>query len=390
MFMQCPLCRNPMGLSYPLLTEHLMRNHHLLTSAAVLAANMFANIRANAEVWVILKEFDEKSAAIEHLEKNKIAADVEIRELEKMLAATKTEAFQKNEDQNTKIRKLTCRNASLASEMASSGIELKVLETNLKSEKERVYENAQLKSLTTELLETKENLEGLKRENEINKNNCTKLEDLCITLDDFNEKKCWEASELSKNLEEMKMSKVVEEVRRSKEVADLHKKIMKLRLAVGNKDVNMNNCNWKTLAKDKTKKIEDMKKCFNEEKLCLVKTLRERESEIDKLKNVFRHALKQANFLNIDLMKHQKNLVAHFQTVLKAKQIIRNTSNPVPGIDGSIVKLYEEAVDSAVKSLVMDCFGQRVLKINSEAKSLHDGLRDKTSSEDDDNNNVGL
>eukprot|EP00092_Neocalanus_flemingeri_P089781 GFUD01113657.1.p1 GENE.GFUD01113657.1~~GFUD01113657.1.p1 ORF type:complete len:334 (+),score=103.56 GFUD01113657.1:131-1003(+) len=254
----------------------------------------------------------------------------------------------------------------------------------------RMSFNFRIVSISTELLETKENLEGLKREHEISKTNCMNLENLCVKLEESNEKKCGEASVLRKHLEELNKSKVVEEVRSTKEVADLHKQIMKLRLAVGNKDVNMNNCNWKTLAKDKTKKIEDMKKCFNEEKLCLVKTLRERESEIDKLKNVFRHALKQANFLNIDLMKHQKNLVAHFQTVLKAKQIIRNTSNPVPGIDGSIVKLYEEAVDSAVKSLVMDCFGHRVLKINSEAKSLHDGLRDKTSSEDEDNNNVGL
>eukprot|EP00092_Neocalanus_flemingeri_P039238 GFUD01042717.1.p1 GENE.GFUD01042717.1~~GFUD01042717.1.p1 ORF type:complete len:144 (-),score=29.66 GFUD01042717.1:190-573(-) len=124
MFVQCPLCRNPMGLTFPLLQEHLERNHYIFTSAEVLAANMFSNNLAKQDVLIILKEFDEKNAAIQHMERDRIASshilsqkDVTIRELELMLAATKTKASKRIQDQLKEILELTGRNASLAHEM---------------------------------------------------------------------------------------------------------------------------------------------------------------------------------------------------------------------------------------------------------------------------------
>ena len=44
-----------------------------MASAPVLAANMFANSDAYQEATIILKEFDQKNVAIEHMEKNKMA-----------------------------------------------------------------------------------------------------------------------------------------------------------------------------------------------------------------------------------------------------------------------------------------------------------------------------
>ena len=54
-------------------TEHLERGHNILASAPVFAANIFANSQAYQEENIILLEFDEKNAAIEHMEKNKMA-----------------------------------------------------------------------------------------------------------------------------------------------------------------------------------------------------------------------------------------------------------------------------------------------------------------------------
>eukprot|EP00092_Neocalanus_flemingeri_P009005 GFUD01009689.1.p1 GENE.GFUD01009689.1~~GFUD01009689.1.p1 ORF type:complete len:581 (+),score=181.10 GFUD01009689.1:50-1744(+) len=560
-YISCPLCTGLMGLTLPGMTEHLERKHLLLTSAAVLASNMFANSQAFEEVRIILKEFDEKNASIEHKEKNKIAAiellskkDIEINVLNeevnelKKLAANKTEALQKIEDEQERRQdklilwstelsvfedKLKCEkemeaenaelkesNKSLQIQLrslekgvvderrsfnfridglttelvgtkenleslkreneiikklceswkqlveagAESGkeilrlrkslesermtcyeetenqreeiLELKVKNASLSSvmkakcENESIAENAQVKdcveaqqnvlktlktrvvaersvlnlkvaSLTTELFQTKETLEGLKKENEVSKNNYVRLQNLCIKLEMYNLKMCVEASALRKNLDEMKMSMDEEEVRSSKVVADLNKQIVKLRITIKNKDVNMNmkNSKRKVLARNNTKKIEDMLKCFDDEKVCLENTLARKESEVDKLRNEFRHALIQANLLNSDLNKHQQNLVEHFQTILKARKNIKNTSNWVPGADGSVMKMYEEVVDSAVKSLVVDSVGQQVLKLSSEIESLHNYLSDKTTSgedvfaasesREDNNNNLG-
>eukprot|EP00092_Neocalanus_flemingeri_P089452 GFUD01113202.1.p1 GENE.GFUD01113202.1~~GFUD01113202.1.p1 ORF type:complete len:545 (-),score=160.11 GFUD01113202.1:94-1680(-) len=524
-YISCPLCTGLMGLTLPGMAEHLERKHFLLTSAAVLASNMFANSQAFEEVRIILKEFDEKNALIEHNEKNKNAAieilsekDIEIIVLNeevnelKKLAVNKTEALQKIEDEQEGILKLRQDKLSLWS------TELSVFEDRLKCEQEKEAENTELKesnkslqiqlrslekgvvderrsfnfridglttvllgtkenreclkrenerlrksfesermtyyeetenqrreilelkvknaslssvketkcenenvlktlkirvvaersvlnlkvaSLTTELFQTKETLEGLKKENEVSKNNYEMLQNLCIKLEMYNLKMCVQASALRKNLDEMKMSMDEEEVRSSKVVADLNKHIGKLRITVKNKDVNMNmkNSKRKVLARNNTKKIEDMQKCFDDEKVCLENTLARKGSEVDKLRNEFRHALIQANLLNSDLNKHRQNLVEHFQTMLNARQIIKNTSNLVPGADGSVMKMYEEVVDSAVKSLVVDSVGQQVLKLSSESESLHNYLSDKTTSgedvfaasesREDNNNNVG-
>eukprot|EP00092_Neocalanus_flemingeri_P019198 GFUD01020797.1.p1 GENE.GFUD01020797.1~~GFUD01020797.1.p1 ORF type:complete len:555 (+),score=163.43 GFUD01020797.1:50-1666(+) len=534
-YISCPLCTGLMGMTLPGMTEHLERKHLLLTSAAVLASNMFANSQAFEEVRIILKEFDEKNASIEHNEKNKIAAiellskkDIEINVLNeevnelKKLAANKTEALQKIEDEQEGILKLRQDKLSLWStelsvfedrlkcekekeaentELKESNkslqiqltslekgvvderrsfnfridglttvllgtkenreclkrenerlrksfesermtyyeetenqrgeiLELKVKNASLSSvmkakcENESIAENAQVKdcveaqqnvlktlktrvvaekgvlnlkvaSLTTELFQTKETVEGLKKENEASKNNYESLQNLCVKLEIFNLKICVKESALRKNFDKMKISMDEEEVKSSKVVADLNKQIVKLRITIKNKDVNINN----SLARNNTKKIEDMQKCFDEEKVCLENTLARKESEVDKLRNEFRHALIQANLLNSDLNKHQQNLVEHFQTMLKARQIIKNTSNLVPGADGSVMKMYEEVVDSAVKSLVVDSVGQQVLKLSSEIESLHNYLSDKTTSgedvfaasesREDNNNNVG-
>ena len=70
----CLLCQDPMGLNVQDVAEHLESKHLLTTSAGVLAANMFANRHAYEEVWIILREFEAKSAELEHVEKNKRAA----------------------------------------------------------------------------------------------------------------------------------------------------------------------------------------------------------------------------------------------------------------------------------------------------------------------------
>eukprot|EP00092_Neocalanus_flemingeri_P039573 GFUD01043089.1.p1 GENE.GFUD01043089.1~~GFUD01043089.1.p1 ORF type:complete len:667 (+),score=211.52 GFUD01043089.1:47-2002(+) len=524
----CPLCRDPMCVTIPHVTEHLERKHLLRTSAAVLAGNMFANSQANEEVWIILKEFDQKNKEIEYMEKSKIAAlqilyekDVaikklkeEITELKNNVVGTPPEAFQEIEVQKQEIHQLKVKNASLAYEIdtlrkereaenarlkeynnsqaiqfkllkkglgdekrsfnfridrltvelsetkdnldglkrvnskittncdnlqnrwestekqlvearASSLqncnesermkkeienqhneiLEIKVRNASLISEMENLEEiNAQLKedlktlktqvftgksvhklktgSLTNELFQTKKNLEGLKKENELIKNNCMDLQHLCIKLEEFLEKKCRETSLLSKNLKEIKKNKVVEEKASSKVLEDLNKQIIKLGMGVENEDFNMNN-KLETLTQDSTEKIKDMKKSFDKEKVYLEDALTKKESEVTTLRNEFSHALNQANLLNRDLKKHQQNLVEHFQTILKAKQMFRNTSNPVPGVEGSVMKLYEEALDTVVKSLVQDFAGQQVLKINTEAESLHNYLSDRSPSENE-------
>eukprot|EP00092_Neocalanus_flemingeri_P019554 GFUD01021184.1.p1 GENE.GFUD01021184.1~~GFUD01021184.1.p1 ORF type:complete len:635 (+),score=214.47 GFUD01021184.1:73-1905(+) len=486
---------------------------------------MFANSQANEEVWIILKEFDQKNKEIEYMEKSKIAAlqilyekDVaikklkeEITELKNNLVGTPPEAFQEIEVQKQEIHQLKVKNASLAYEMdtlrkereaenarlkeynnsqtiqfkllkkglgdekrsfnfridrltielsetkdnldglkrvnskittncdnlqnrwestekqlvearASSLqncnesekmkktienqhneiLEIKVRNASLQSEIENLEDvDAQLKndlktlknqvftgklktgSLTNELFQTKINSEGLKKENELIKNNCMDLQHLCLKLEEFFEKKCKETSLLSKNLEEIKKNKVVEEKASSKVMEDLNKQIIKLGMGVENEDFNMNN-KLETLTRDSTEKIEDMKKRFDKEKIKLEDALTKKESEVTKLRNEFSHALNQANLLNHDLKKHQQNLVEHFQTILKAKQMLRNTSNPVPGVGGSVMKFYEEALDTVVKSLVQDFAGQQVLKINTEAESLHNYLSDRGPSENDD------
>jgi len=82
--------------------------------------------------------------------------------------------------------------------------------------------------------------------------------------------------------------------------------------------------------------------------------------------------------------------VEHFKIILKAKQSIRNT-----GTDETVMlvmKMYEEALNTVVKSLVSNDVGLRVLKINSEAESFHNYLSDRNEDspalENEDNNNV--
>ena len=84
----------------------------------------------------------------------------------------------------------------------------------------------------------------------------------------------------------------------------------------------------------------------------------------------------------------------HVKPILKAKESIGNRGDD----DGTVMKMYEEALVTVVKSLVSndeDYVRQRVSKMNSEAVSLQNCLRDMISSEEDcpgleneDNNNV--
>jgi len=90
----------------------------------------------------------------------------------------------------------------------------------------------------------------------------------------------------------------------------------------------------------------------------------------------------------------QQNLVEHFKTILKVNERIGNRGED----DGTVMRMYEEALVTVVKSLVSndeDYVGQRVSKMNSEAESLQNYLSDRISSEEDcpaleneDNNNV--
>jgi len=199
------------------------------------------------------------------------------------------------------------------------------------------------------------------------------------------------------NLKSLLASQNLEKRKSGKIVADLNKEIMKLKMAFKKKDFNINHPNqikWEGLVKEKIKEIKDMSKVFDEEKKCLEGTLEKKENTIGKLRTEFRHALDQANLLNSDLQKHQQNLVEHVKTILKAKQSIRKRGED----DGTVMRMYKEALVTVVKSLVSndeDYVGQRVSKLNSEAGSLQNYLSDRISLEEDcpaleneDNNNV--
>jgi len=199
------------------------------------------------------------------------------------------------------------------------------------------------------------------------------------------------------NLKSLLASQNLEKRKSGKIVADLNKEIMKLKMAFKKKDFNINHPNqikWEGLVKEKIKEIKDMSKVFDEEKKCLEGTLEKKENTIGKLRTEFRHALDQANLLNSDLQKHQQNLVEHVKTILKAKQSIRKRGED----DGTVMRMYKEALVTVVKSLVSndeDYVGQRVSKMKSEAGSLQNYPSDRISSEEDcaaleneDNNNV--
>ena len=128
----------------------------------------------------------------------------------------------------------------------------------------------------------------------------------------------------------------------------------------------------------KREKVLGMKKVFDE-KRHLEDSLVRKEYEIDQLRKEARDALGQADILNSDIKKLQKNLVQHFQTILKAKQITRYRGTMAPGVEETVKDLNEKALDLVVRSLVPngeDYIGQRVLKMNSEAESLHNYLSD--------------
>eukprot|EP00092_Neocalanus_flemingeri_P026622 GFUD01028855.1.p1 GENE.GFUD01028855.1~~GFUD01028855.1.p1 ORF type:complete len:454 (+),score=137.93 GFUD01028855.1:54-1415(+) len=435
----CLVCLEPMGLTVNHVTEHLQRKHHLVTSAAVLAANMFANSQANGEVWIVLREFDGKNAAIEHMERTKTTAlqflalkDVEIAALieqvknlkNQLLAHTQAEAVTSRLIQRIDSERLQLldRNASLTDEMkilrqteSELSTELQVLEKKLKCENEREAENARLKDsvkvmktqlislkkgvfderrafnfriscLTTELLETNERLENLEREKELSQTNCEDLQNLCMKWEDIIDKKCVEATKLSKNLEEVKMDKEVVEMERFQVMAGLNDQIRQ------KNDFNLNNDKWETLVNEKMKETEDMRKCFEKERSC-------KEYAIREMRNEFRNALRQANLLYDDLMKHQQRLIEHFQTILKGKQMIRSLDTIDPNDGGTVKNLFEEALESAVKCLVANnngSVGHRVLKISSDAEELQNYLSESippaeedctTSSEKEDDNN---
>ena len=292
------------------------------------------------------------------------------------------------EDQQEEILDLKVKDSSLTNEMetlrrhaSSMSLDLKVLENKFEGVSEREAENVQLKylvkaqesklksvsvnieniriravverksinlkicSLTTELFEANKNMERLKRELGVKMTNCENYKSLLTSL----------------SLEKMKSGKLV---------ADLNKETMKLKMALKKKDFNVNHPNqikWEGLVKEKTKEIKDMKKVYDEEKRCLEGTLEKKENTIGKLRKEFRHALDQANLLQ----KHQHNLVEHFKTILKAKQSFRKMGED----DGTVMRIYEEALVTVVKSLVSN--GEDYV-----------GQEDCPALENEDNNNV--
>ena len=179
-----------MGLNVQDVAEHLESKHLLTTSAGVLAANIFANREAYEEVWIILREFEAKSTAHEHLEKNRNAAlhilsqkdeenkllIDEVQELKEQLALNKmvakfelkyetsrlrqrieSERLTHNkeiEDQQEEMLDLKVKESSLTNEMetlrrhaSSMSMDLKVLENKCEGVSEREAENVQLKDL---------------------------------------------------------------------------------------------------------------------------------------------------------------------------------------------------------------------------------------------------
>merc|ERR1719186_1530440 len=297
---------------------------------------MFVSRQAYQEVWIILREFKEKSAAIEHMEKNKRAAlqilsqkdeeikklIQEVKELKKQLEDIKSEAkIDQNYYENARLRqRIEIEKLTHDKEMEvrkEEIIELKVRNSSLTQQKEeREVENAKLKDLAkdkeTQLRSVAEKFENIKR--------------LVIV----------ERSVLNSKIDSV-----------TAELEGL-----------------------------KREKVLCMKKVFDE-KRHLEDSLVRKEYEIDQLKKEARDALGQADLLNSDIKKLQKNLAEHFQTILKARQINRCRGTMAPGVEETVKDLNEKALDSVVRSLVPNgeyYIGQRVLKINSEAESLHNYL----------------
>jgi len=240
--------------------------------------------------------------------------------------------------------------------------EKRCLEDTLEKKEKTISE------LRKEFKLAQENMEIFKKELEFKETNCDNLKSLLR----------------SNSSERMKSGRLV---------ADQNREIMKLKMALKKKDFNINHphlVEWERLVNEKIKEMKDMRKAFDEEKICLEDTLEKKENTIGELRKEFKHALDQANLLNSDLQKHQQNLVEHFKIILKAKQSIRNT-----GTDETVMmvmKMYEEALNTVVKSLVSNDVGLRVLKMNSEAESFHNYLSDRNEDssalEKEDNNNV--
>jgi len=240
--------------------------------------------------------------------------------------------------------------------------EKRCLEDTLEKKEKTISE------LRKEFKLAQENMEIFKKELEFKETNCDNLKSLLR----------------SNSSERMKSGRLV---------ADQNREILKLKMALKKKDFNINQphlVKCEGLVNEKIKEMKDMRKAFDEEKRCLEDTLEKNENTIGELKKEFKHALDQANLLNSDLQKHQQNLVEHFKIILKAKQSIRNT-----GTDETVMmvmKMYEEALNTVVKSLVSNDVGLRVLKMNSEAESFHNYLSDRNEDssalEKEDNNNV--
>merc|ERR1719186_2123482 len=148
---------------------------------------MFVSRQAYQEVWIILREFKEKSAAIEHMEKNKRAAlqilsqkdeeikklIQEVKELQKQLEDIKSKTkIDQNYYENARLRqRIEIEKLTHDKEMEVSKeeiIELNVSNSSLTQEKEeREVENAKLKDLAkdkeTQLSSVAEKFENIKR-----------------------------------------------------------------------------------------------------------------------------------------------------------------------------------------------------------------------------------
>jgi len=429
----CCLCSDSMRPSLQDVTEHLERKHQLGTSAAVLANNMFVNGQACQEVEIILKEFEEKNAAIESMEVSKQAAekDQEIKELKEEVVLKHNENRKLKElihQKENELNKVLNDEASeykdvfeLFKEVCQKD-ENPFTRTLLKKETSVLEKNEplslkdqELKELNVRVTTLTENNIELKAENkqlrECVQVQQTKLRSLAEKFESIKsrigaERKAWKlkiakvTSDLTENKENLvglkagheQVKKQFGKLQTSKEaysdnveLSKLNMENKKLKVILKKREFNKDfpdQEKWKTMFDDKVKENMNLRKVFNKEKEAMEKKLSLKESDIADLSNKLNHALVQANLLSNDVQKHQQSLVKHFQTILTEKEAISSCIPIAASGNRTSMQLYEEALGKVVKNLTSTSVGERVLKINYEAGNLQSCLRDKSLSED--------
>jgi len=397
----CLCCGEEVILTIPHVTEHLQRRHNILASAPVLAANMFVNNQACQEVTIILKEFDQKNAAIDHMEKNKMAMlqilsqkDLRIAALTKELVAIeklsvsaladsarwnagekivfdqklkylKRQGFltlvkksklsaekirfsdQKVEEQRKEIHDLKLKNASLVKEIENLKVCVEAQQVQLRSVSKSIGAVKSKVVVERKSLKTKiENLtaELVETKCELQKENRMLEAEQNVVKDLQNQIHEFEAA--NDFFEKSKQST-------QHQLEDLQKQILKLEIDLEKKDKDFQE-KWEILIMEKDKVVGNMRQSFDEDRLCFEVKMDLKEKEIEDLRSKLRNASIQVGLIESDLRQHQKNLLEHFQLITKVMQPMLEIRN-LNGSSTAVVRSFSERVlQTLVKTLVAE------------------------------------